>query len=115
MFERAIDSGQFEVRVERRVPVTWEVLRRCKQSRSLQPANPSNTEAGTNVGVGAGGPIADDRIGGARVYVEHRSKVYRASDRGELHPNGMCAPLGHIPVSPARDGTHPTHLLQRAA
>ena len=83
--ESCVDHRQLEVRVGARVAVTGEVLAAADHARRRagRARTPARARA-TASGVVAERAVADHRVGGVRVHVEHRREVPADAERRQL-------------------------------
>ena len=75
---------QLVVRIGARVAVTGEVLAAADQARAAQPAPERQRVRRHRLGGGAERAVADHRVGGVRVHVEHRREVPADAERRQL-------------------------------
>jgi hypothetical protein len=113
------DDRQLVVRIGVRVAVPGEVLAAAHQPGAAQPAPERHRVGAHRGGVAAEGAVADDRVGGVCVYVEHGREVPADAQRRHLfaqrpphgrRPRRIAARTHRLHRWPlGRRGAHPLH------
>ena len=110
---RMLDQRQLEMRVGARVAVSGKVLAARRDPFGLQRADDGAAEPRDLFGIVRQGAIADDRIPGIGVDVEHRRVVERDADRLQLRGQRPGEPLGQADVAAPAEARHRRPLGER--
>ncbi len=93
---RSLDGRQFQMGVRAGVAVAGEVLSASHHPVILQAAHDGQPQFAHLAGIAADSPVADNRVGGVGVHIQHRRHVHVDADGAELFRRDRRGGIGHL-------------------